>query len=115
MLVTFKSAASADVIMFGAVAQTLLGILGKTSDEGSGIITVTQLPEAITRLKKAIEEDRARQAERPHDEDADAGAEENEAGRSAMVAPVGLAQRAWPLLNMLEASLRENVPVVWGT
>ncbi len=112
MLVTFKSAASADVIMFGAVAQTLIDILGKASDEGSGIVTVAQLPEAIARLKAAIEEDRARQAEPPHDEDADT--EENEAGRSAMAAPVGLAQRAWPLLNMLEAALREKEPVVWG-
>lgn len=110
MLVTFKSAASADVIMFGAVAQTLIDILGKTSGEGSGIVTVAQLPEAITRLKRAIEEDRARQAERPRDEDA----EGHEAGRSAMVAPVSLAQRAWPLLNMLEAALREKEPVVWG-
>lgn len=114
MLVTFKSAASADVIMFGAVAQTLIDILGKTSDEGSGIVTVAQLPEAITRLKRAIEEDRARQAERPHDEDTDTDAEGDEAGRSAMAAPVGLAQRAWPLLNMLEAALREKEPVVWG-
>ncbi|MCK2095970.1 DUF1840 domain-containing protein [Thauera aromatica] len=113
MLVTFKSAASADVIMFGAVARTLIDILGKTASGDSGIVTVPQLPEAITRLRAAIDEDRARQAERPHDPDAEAQA--REAGRSGMAAPVSLAQRAWPLLDMLEASLRENVPVVWGT
>ena len=63
---------------------------------------------------RAIEEERARQAElerqRGHaDEEA-----EKEAGNTGMAAPVGLAQRAWPLLAMLEESLREETPVVWG-
>ena len=41
-------------------------------------------------------------------------AADKEAGRTGMAAPVGLAQRAWPLLNMMEESLREETPVVWG-
>ena len=110
MLVTFKSAASADVIMFGDAAKKLIAILGKDPDDAKGIVTVEQLPEAIARLRAAIEEDRARQAARGEaDEEA-----EREAGRSGMAAPVSLAQRAWPLLEMLELSQREDVPVVWG-
>jgi hypothetical protein len=114
MLVTFKSHASADVIMFGDAAKKLIGILGKDSADAKGIVTVQQLPEAIARLKAAIEEERARQAElerqRGHaDEEA-----EKEAGNTGMAAPVGLAQRAWPLLAMLDESLREETPVVWG-
>jgi hypothetical protein len=27
---------------------------------------------------------------------------------------VGLNQRAWPLIQLIEASLREQEPVVWG-
>ena len=108
MLVTFKSHASADVIMFGDAAKKLIGILGKDPADAKGILT------AIARLKAAIEEERARQAElerqRGHaDEEA-----EKEAGNTGMAAPVGLAQRAWPLLAMLEESLREETPVVWG-
>jgi hypothetical protein len=110
MLVTFKSAASADVIMFGDAAKNLIAILGKDPDDPKGIVTVEQLPEAIARLRAAIEEDRARHAEHGEaDEEA-----ERESGRTGMGAPVSLAQRAWPLLEMLEFSQREDVPVVWG-
>ncbi|WP_332670656.1 DUF1840 domain-containing protein [Aromatoleum sp.] len=111
MLVVFKSDAAADVIMFGDVAKKLLAILGKDTDVAKGIVTVEQLPDAITRLHAAIDDDKARQAAQGEDEDRD-----DEAGpaRSGMAAPVGLAQRAWPLLEMLEASKKEGVPVVWG-
>lgn len=110
MLVTFKSAASADVIMFGDVAKRLIGVLGKDPGDTQGIVTVEQLPDAIARLRAAIDEDKARQAERSaEDEERDA-----EHGRSGMAAPVGLAQRAWPLLDMLEVAAKEGVPVVWG-
>ena len=114
MLVTFKSHASADVIMLGDSAKKLIAILGKDPHSAQGILTAQQLPDAIARLKAAIEEDRARQAElerqRGHaDEEA-----EKEAGNTGMAAPVGLAQRAWPLLAMLKESLREETPVVWG-
>ena len=112
MLVTFKSHASADVIMLGDSAKKLIAILGKDPHSAQGILTAQQLPDAIARLKAAIEEDRARQAERQRTE-ADEAADK-EAGRSGMAAPVGLAQRAWPLLNMMEESLREETPVVWG-
>lgn len=114
MLVTFKSNASADVIMFGETARKLIAILGKDPADGKGIVTVEQIPGAIARLKAAIEEDRRRQAELERQRTEDDDEADKEAGRSGMNAPVGLAQRAWPLLNMLEASLREETPVVWG-
>lgn len=111
MLVTFKSAASADVIMFGDPAKELIAMLGKDPEDAKGIVTVEQLPQAIEKLRAAIEADKARRALR------DAEREEQEAeeqGKTGMAAPVGLAQRAWPLLDMLESALKEGVPVVWG-
>ncbi|NMG75331.1 DUF1840 domain-containing protein [Aromatoleum diolicum] len=111
MLFTFKSAAGADVIMFGDVAKQLVAILGKDPDDAKGIVTVEQLPGAIARLRAAIDEDKARQARQPQDADED---EEPDPERSGMAAPVGLAQRAWPLLDLLELSQKEGVPVVWG-
>ena len=118
MLYTFRSAASADVLMLGDPAKKLLAILGKDPDDTQGIVTVEQLPDAIARLHAAIEEDRARQAEREREREfaaADDEAAEREVARSGMAAPVGLAQRGWPLLDMLEAALTEEVPVIWGT
>jgi hypothetical protein len=110
MLVTFKSAASADVIMLGDAAKKLIGILGKDPDDAKGIVTAEQLPGAIARLRAAIEEDNARLAVRTEADEA----AEREAGKTGMAAPVSLAQRAWPLLDMLEAAQKEDVPVTWG-
>lgn len=109
MLITFKSKASGDVIMFGDAAQKLLTIVGKDPKESKGIITVEQLPEAIRRLKDAIEADKTEQAARqPAEEEQEASAE-----HSGMTAPVSLAQRAWPLLEALEYADRDEVPVIW--
>lgn len=110
MLVTFKSDAAADVIMLGEPAKKLIAIMGKDPQDPKGIVTVVQLPDAIARLKAAIEEDKARHAHPSPDEEEAAV----EAGKTGMAAPVGLAQRAWPLLDMLEYSHKEGVPVVWG-
>ncbi len=110
MLITFSSGSSADVIMFGDSAKTLLTLIGKDGNDTQGIVTVEQLPQAIARLRAAIEEDRARQAAQG-EPDGDAAREKGETG---MAAPVGLAQRAWPLLDMLERAQRAGEPVIWG-
>ncbi|HRA80730.1 MAG TPA: DUF1840 domain-containing protein [Thauera sp.] len=114
MLYTFKSAASADVLMLGEPAKKLIALIGKDPTETKGIVTVEQLPDAIARLRRAIEEDRARQAEIERQRGDSEDAAHKEAGRTGMAAPVGLAQRGWPLLEMLETAHKAEVPVVWG-
>ncbi|QDF99105.1 hypothetical protein CJ010_22460 [Azoarcus sp. DD4] len=110
MLFTFKSDAAAEVLMLGDAAKKLIALIGKDADDAKGIVTVEQLPDAIARLRRAIEEDRARHAHPTEEQEA----ADREAGRTGMAAPVSLAQRAWPLLDMLEQSQRAGVPVVWG-
>ena len=110
MIITFQSKAAGDVIMFADVAERLMGIMGK--DPGrQGIVTVEQLPEAIARLRAAIAEDKARLAgldedERPQVETAPGG------GKRPFVS---LAQRAAPLLELLEWAEKKAKPVTWGT
>jgi hypothetical protein len=111
MLITFHSDESADVIMFGDAAKALLTILGKDPQDSKGIVTVEQLPGAIASLRAAIDEDRARQS-RQGEPDEEAAKEQ---GQTGMAAPVGLAQRGWPLLEMLERSSGAGVPVTWGS
>ena len=108
MLFTFRSDASGDLLLLGDAAKKLLAIIGKDPEDTKGIVTVPQLPNAIALLRAAIEEDRARQAERDkqREEDAEESEADREAGRTGMAAPVSLAQRAWPLLEMLEAAQR---------
>ncbi len=103
MIVIFKSKAAGDVIMFGDAAHALMKIMGKDPDP-TGIITPEQLPGAITALKVAIEEDRTK----PGPD------EEEEAEKPAMARTVTLAQRAVPLLELLEWALKKNAPVTWG-
>ncbi|GAB2179839.1 hypothetical protein DLREEDagrD3_00620 [Denitratisoma sp. agr-D3] len=104
MIITFRSPASGDVIMFGDVAKQMMTLMGKAvTDEG--IVTVEQLPDAIARLRAAVEEDKARrQGHTDDDEDTKPG----------MGGPVSLAQRAAPLLDLLDWSLRKQKPVTWG-
>jgi hypothetical protein len=113
MIVTFQSPASGDVIMFGDVAQRMMKIMGKEAAD-KGIVTVEQLPEAIARLKAAIEDDK-RQRVGVQDEDMPQTEPAGASGGAQSSRPfVTLTQRALPLLELLEWSLKKKKPVVWG-
>jgi hypothetical protein len=103
-MITFQSDASGDVMMFDDVARSMMDIMNKEHSQ-RGVITVEQMPECISRLKAAIAEDRARARGRP------AGEGEEETG---VAARVSLAQRAIPLVELLERSLEREKPVLWG-
>lgn len=107
MLIVFKSPASGDVIMFEKNGKEMLGVLGKDAADAKGIVTVEQLPGAIAALRAAIDADKARQAARPDD---DEPADDIKTPGGA----VSFFQRAVPLLELLERSLKDKVPVTWG-
>ena len=96
MLITLKSHASGDVVMLEASGKQMLRLLGKDSSEAKGIITVDQLPGAITALKHAVAADKAT----PIGDNSDYG--------------IRLFQRAPPILELLERSLKDETPVTWG-
>jgi Domain of unknown function (DUF1840) len=108
-MIVFRSQAAADIMMFDDVARRMMEIMGKEPSD-RGIVTVEQLPDAIARLKAAIAEDHARhqgepEEDRPQTEEVPGGSRR---------AYVGLAQRAVPLVQMLEYSLQDDKPVMWG-
>ncbi|WP_417068654.1 DUF1840 domain-containing protein [Niveibacterium terrae] len=102
MLITFKTRAAGDVIMFGKVAGQLLTVLGKDSDDQQGIITVAQLPDAIARLEQMIAEDKNKSAD-----------QSDERSEHGIMEPVALWQRAAPLLDQFRHALREEQVVIW--
>lgn len=108
MLVVFKSAACADLLYFGDVAKLMLELMGKeTTDQG--IVTVEQLPAAITALETAIAGDQ------PKHRDHLLAEETKETAPDGNERPyVSLTRRALPLLAMLKESLQEKKPVIWG-
>ena len=107
MLIIFKSPPSGDVIMFEKNGKEMLTVLEKDPADPKGIFTVEQLPAAITTLKAAIEADKAKKAEQSDDADKD-----DEPKTPGGV--VSFFQRAVPLLELLERSLKDKVPVTWG-
>ncbi len=107
-MIKFRSAATGDVQMLDADGAQLLALIGKT-DTARGVITPEQMGEAIARLQAATAgASRASAAASPGPESGDGPDELPEE-------PVTMAQRAFPLLEMLRRSRIAGDPVLWGT
>ena len=103
MLTIFKSPACGDVIMFAQNGKEMLSVLGKHPEDAKGIVTLEQLPAAIAALKDAIETDKAKPVTQQVKSDGPLSDDD-----------VRFQARAVPLLEMLERSLKDKVPVTWG-
>ncbi len=88
-------------MIFSAIGQEF-------SDKG--IFTEAQVP--VVREKLAVVVAQSRAADRYRLQSHDEAVREGEASGKDL--PVGLSQRAFPLLEMLTAAEKKNVPVVWG-
>ncbi len=109
MLVTFKSSATPDVQMLENLAQYLLGIIGKRLGE-RGVITHAEMPALIARLEAAVAADKEdKAAHDAHDITRHANHHDHQ-----NEIPVGLAQRAFPFLDMLRESQKSQVDILWG-
>lgn len=99
MIYKFRSPATGDVVMLGPNGDELLRLLGR-EPSGKGIIEPAAMPAAIAALRAAVATAEAPPA------DAD---EDRDPSRS-----VGLRQRVWPMVQMLERAHAADEPVVWG-
>ena len=95
--------------MTEAVAQIVFDALGRELTP-QGIFTAEQVPAVRRELAAVVE--RSRQQDRQALDQHDEAVRQNE--RSAQDLPVGLSQRAFPLLDMLTRAEEKNVAVVWG-
>lgn len=113
MLITFKSKAAADVLMYEEHAKRILDLLDK--DVKRGIITAAETPQAVSRLEKEIAESRAHHASEEVERDIRAHHNENgDDNEHEPVQFVSFATRAYPLLEMLRAAQQEGRDVMWG-
>lgn len=108
-LVRFTSKAAGEIFMFEDNARRLFEILGKDATP-KGIITAAQVPEAIARLRAAVDEEK-RLAAAPAPSPSSNPDDETRADHPQFVS---LGQRAYPLLDMLERAARKHVDVLWG-
>lgn len=100
MLVTFQSKNHGDITMFGDVAKKLLGMMGHSGTIPSAI-SADDIPAALDQLKSAIA---AAAPDEPSPDDFEGDPIER---------PVTIAQRAFPLIEMLGAAAADGNPVMW--
>jgi hypothetical protein len=113
MLITFKSKAAAEILMYKEHAKRILDLLGKNADQG--VITPPEMPNAIALLEREIAESRAHFAAEELRRDVMAHhGEDHEDHDHEPAQVVSFASRAYPLLEMLRAAEHDQQPVVWG-
>ena len=100
MLVTFHTKNYADITMFGDVAKKLLGMMGHSGTIPSAI-SAEDVPAALERLRAGVA------AAAPDD------IPDDDYQGDPIDRPVGIAQRAFPLIELLEAAARDGNPVMW--
>ncbi|MFC6672160.1 DUF1840 domain-containing protein [Marinobacterium aestuariivivens] len=109
MLITFRSEAYADITMFGDIAKQLIRLSGH-SVVVPGALLAGDVPDALANLKKALE-----QPPEPADAKPKSKKKEDEDEDEEQPPPVSLTQRAYPLLEMLEAAARDGKDVMWDS
>ncbi len=114
MLTKFKSKADNDVIMLEPNARQILEAVGKAdpAHRVQGIIQPAEMTLALANLAKAVAQDDARRQKSKDKTLQDAEPQDDH--DAAPLIGVSLRQRAAPIMRMLERSLAENTPVVWG-
>ncbi len=113
MLVTFKSKAAAEVLMYEEHAKRILDLLHK--DVKRGVITSAETANAIATLNAEIAESKMHPASEEVQRDVvahhGANGDDNE---HEPVEFVSFATRVYPLLEMLRAAHRSGNDVMWG-
>lgn len=111
MLITFKSKAASEVVMYKEHAKPILDLLHK--DVERGVITAAETASAIARLETEIAASRLPPT--PEQVQHDVAAQDGDAGDDdEPVEIVTFSSRAYPLLEMLRAAHRDGRDVVWG-
>jgi hypothetical protein len=111
MLITFKSKAYPNVMMYQDHAKRILDLLHKDSDRG--VITAEEATQAVRLLENEIEESRKHQATDEMEQDVKAHQGDEDPEHQPIEA-VSFSTRAFPLLEMLRASRDQQTDVLWG-
>ncbi|HCZ17385.1 MAG TPA: DUF1840 domain-containing protein [Accumulibacter sp.] len=108
MLVKFTSSTSGQIMMFAPVARLLLELVGKECT-ARGVITTEQLPHAIQELRRAADGATSHGASDAQDPDPDSSDDDNAPDGP----PIGLSQRAYPLIELLEWTRKDDGFILW--
>lgn len=102
MIVTFQSNAYKNITMLADVAKSVLSAMG--CEGSSGVINAQNIPTMLLRLQTAISEEKVELASQPKKSSNDTGDDF-----------ISLANRAFTLIEMLQAAQKEKSEVTWNT
>lgn len=107
MIYKFRSKAGADLIMLGTNGDEMLRLLGREA-AAQGILEPADLPAARRALEAALAAADAAAA-------AAAAQQQGEDDPEACARrAVGLRQRLWPMLQLIDRAAAAGEPIVWG-
>ena len=108
MLYKFKTRAAGDIIMLEPQGRQILTIWGRdpATLEQPGILLPADIPAALEALRAAVAQEEAQHVH--------AAQAAQEPGSTAKPQGVSLRQRAAPLIDMLQRSLKADEEIVWG-
>ncbi len=98
MLVTFSCDAHENITLFGGVAEKLLKMMGQSGTVPSAILA-EHVPAALANLSEAIAKEKPAVSQYSEDDD-----DEIE---------VSLKHRALPLIELLQAAVKQKCNVMW--
>ena len=113
MLITFKSKAAPEVLMYQEHAKRILDLFQKGL--GPGVLTAAETGAAVAKLEAEIASSRAHaiSEEMQHDVELHHNSKGDDSEHEIAEA-VSFPTRAFPLLEMLRAAHREGQDVMWG-
>jgi hypothetical protein len=113
MLITFKSKAYPDVMMYQDHAKRILDLLHKEPE--IGVITSAEAERAVSLLEHEIEESRKHPSTEMVEQDIKAHRNEDDDDPDhEQVQMVSFSTRAYPLLEMLRAARDNKCDILWG-
>ena len=112
MLITFKSKAYPDVMMYQEHAQRILDLLNKEPE--MGVITAEEAGRAVQLLEHEIEESRKHPSTDEVEQDIKAHRADDDDPEHEQVEEVSFSTRAYPMLEMLRAARDHRCDILWG-
>ncbi len=110
-IITFRSRAAGEIYMFRETAEEIFKVFGKPLGI-RGVITPAALKALQVRIEK--EKELLKEVKAKEDKAFREGKDLDKEKKSAMEQTVYFTQRAYPFVEMLERSLKEDAPVTWG-
>ncbi|EJN00290.1 DUF1840 domain-containing protein [Herbaspirillum sp. YR522] len=113
MLITFKSKAAADVVMYESHAKPILDLLHK--DPARGVISASEAGNAVALIEKQIVASKNHEAAEALERDVHAHHHDSHDDHNhEKIEPVTFSARAYPLLDMLREAQKGQYDVLWG-